>query len=126
MPVDSFFYDRMISGYAVHHEIAGKEPMLEFYHRMIREGKKPSWFVLEEMVRALEARGERNLLLQIIDDVRRWVKEGGGEMMVGRRERGQGKFWDFILSTGLLRDEDVRLRDLWNQQRQAGTVLGVE
>lgn len=122
--LDSLFYDRMIEGYASHHQDLGTRPMLDFIERMTAQGKQPSWRALELAARALAERREWNRLLQIVDDVRRWVKEGRGEMHVGGRDYGERGFWDFVVGTGLLRDEGVTSDQLSSQQGRGKVIRG--
>ncbi|KAK3696500.1 hypothetical protein LTR37_017918 [Vermiconidia calcicola] len=99
----SVFYDRMIEGYAANHDSTGTAPMLSFLSRMESEGKKPSWRALECVARALAEAREWERLAQIVDTLRRRMREAG----VGGTTFGQRGFWEFVISTGLLRHEGI-------------------
>ncbi|KAK3699793.1 hypothetical protein LTR37_016302 [Vermiconidia calcicola] len=99
----SVFYDRMIEGYAANHDSTGTAPMLSFLSRMESEGKKPSWRALECVARALAEAREWERLAQIVDALRRRMREAG----VGGTTFGQRGFWEFVISTGLLRHEGI-------------------
>lgn len=113
--LDDLFYDRMVEGYASHHRSVGAEPMLQFLALMGKAGRKASWRSLELVARALADRGDWSTLAGIVDDVRGWQRQAGdGEVGdrggihgAGQREYGQTAFWEFILETGLLREEGV-------------------
>jgi len=123
--LDSYFFDRMIEGYATHHWIVGTEPMLRYLNSMTDTGKKPSWRALDLVARALADRQDWNRLLQIVDHARRMMRdESEGEYMVGGQKRyGQIGFWHFIISTGLLEQEGIRTVDQIMGDRGEGGVL---
>lgn len=103
--LDTIFYDRMVEAYAHHHAHVGVAPMMQFLGRMSREGKRPSWPMLEAVARALTERNEFGRLHGLVADIR----ESKGLVRVGVKGLvGQNEFWDFILSTGILDSEGVR------------------
>lgn len=103
--MDVIFYDRMVESYAEHHWHAGIGPALNFLQRMSKVGKRPGWPALEMVARALAERNDWDRLAEIVHDVRK--REG--LISAGMRGMtGQRSFWEFVLSTGLLRDEGVR------------------
>lgn len=102
--LDTIFYDRMVESYARHHMEVGLQPMLQFLDRMSKEGKRPSWRALELVARALNDRAEWARLAKLVDD----VKETKGSVRLGARGLvGQNEFWRFVISTGVLRDEEI-------------------
>ena len=102
--LDNQFYDRMVEGYATHHAFVGTAQMLSFLSRMEAEGKKPSWRALESAARALAEAREWESLAQIVDGVRRRLRKDG----IGGTTTGQMNFWQFVISTGLLKHEGIR------------------
>ncbi|KAF2773946.1 hypothetical protein EJ03DRAFT_347341 [Teratosphaeria nubilosa] len=107
--LDSIFYDRAIEMYARYHTVLGStQPMMRFLGRMLREQRRPSWRAMECAVRALAERKEWTRFQEMVDEARSWIKDGDQEIVVGARNFGQRDFWQFVLSTGVLRDEGIR------------------
>jgi pentatricopeptide repeat protein len=106
--LDSLFYDRMIEGYAVHHQtLGGVEPMLHFLQRMRQEKKRPSWRALTSAAQALAQRQDWYRLTEIVDEARQWIKEDEGQLIVGKQSFFQRDFWEFVVRTGILRNEGI-------------------
>ncbi|KAK4948298.1 Protein BZZ1 [Elasticomyces elasticus] len=110
--LDGVFYDRMLEGYATyHHVLNSTQEVQALLARMRDEGRRPSWVALERVARALADRGEWGVLLGIVDEARAWVREEDGgrkvEMLTGDRTYGQESFWQFVVDTGLLREEGI-------------------
>ncbi|KAK5703887.1 Protein BZZ1 [Elasticomyces elasticus] len=110
--LDGVFYDRMLEGYATYHHILNSTQEVQaLLARMRDEGRRPSWVALERVARALADRGEWGVLLGIVDEARAWVREEDGgrkvEMLTGDRTYGQESFWQFVVDTGLLREEGI-------------------
>ncbi|KAK3644408.1 hypothetical protein LTR56_009660 [Elasticomyces elasticus] len=110
--LDGVFYDRMLEGYATyHHNLNSTQEVQALLARMRDEGRRPSWVALERVARALADRGEWGVLLGIVDEARAWVREEDGgrkvEMLTGDRTYGQESFWQFVVDTGLLREEGI-------------------
>lgn len=102
--LDSRFFDRVIKNYARHHEIVGTEKALSFLDLMDREGKRPSWGTLEIVARMLVETEQWGRLAQMVDRTRRRTREVAG---LGENTPHEWKFWSFVISTGLLREEGV-------------------
>ncbi|KAK5685056.1 hypothetical protein LTS10_003131 [Elasticomyces elasticus] len=110
--LDGVFYDRMLEGYATyHHVLNSTQEVQALLARMRDEGRRPSWVALERVARALADRGEWGVLLGIVDEARAWIREEDGgrkvEMLTGDRTYGQESFWQFVVDTGLLREEGI-------------------
>ncbi|KAK5708558.1 Protein BZZ1 [Elasticomyces elasticus] len=110
--LDGVFYDRMLEGYATYHHVMNSTQEVQaLLARMRDEGRRPSWVALERVARALADRGEWGVLLGIVDEARAWVREEDGgrrvEMLTGDRTYGQESFWQFVVDTGLLREEGI-------------------
>jgi pentatricopeptide repeat protein len=103
--LDSKFFDLVIKGYAPHHTTVGTEKILSFLDRMDKEGKRPSWSALEATARALAETSEWARLAQIVDRTRRRLREERG-IDTGA---GQWSFWQFIISTGMLKHERITM-----------------
>lgn len=103
MVLGSQFYDRMIEGYAVHHKAVGMSPMMYFLAEMERRGQKPSWLARTAIARALAERRDWDRLLQMVSSVRQTLRAEN----VGGTTTGQHDFWQFVVSTGLLRGEGI-------------------
>lgn len=103
MILGSQFYDRMIEGYASHHKQAGIAPMMSFLSEMESRGQKPSWRARTSIARALAERGDWDRLLQMVSSVRANLRSE----KVGGTTSGQHDFWQFVISTGLLKDEGI-------------------
>lgn len=103
--LDSKFFDLVIKGYAPHHQTIGIEKILSFLERTDKEGKRTSWSALEATARALAERTEWARLAQIVDRARRRVREERGT------DPGTGgwSFWQFVISTGILRHEGITM-----------------
>ena len=103
--LDAKFFDLVIKGYAPHHSAVGTEKILAFLDRMDKEGKKPGWSALEALARALAETRQWARLAQIVDRTRRRLREERGI------ESGQGQwaFWQFVISTGMLRHERITM-----------------
>ncbi|KAK3072508.1 hypothetical protein LTR53_006690 [Teratosphaeriaceae sp. CCFEE 6253] len=128
--LDSIFYDRMLEGYAKHHRaVDGTRQLRRLLDRMRKESRRPSWTALELVARALADRGEWDFLLAVVDEARSWVKEEGhgkrgeAEMLVGKRAFGQRDFWQFVVQTGLLRDEGVTSPDQMMREKTGQTPI---
>ena len=132
-PLDSVFYDRMLEGYAQNHAAAGgTQHVRALLDRMRKEGRRPSWIALENVARAMAERGEWDALLGVVDEARAWLKEDRSglqspdqaEMVVGGRSYGQRGFWEFIVETGLLRDEGItRPEQLMRERTGQGPMV---
>ncbi|KAL1587868.1 hypothetical protein WHR41_03692 [Cladosporium halotolerans] len=104
VPLDTIFYERMVEGYARHHSQVGLGPVFRFLEVMSRQGKRPSWQMLETVARAFAECGEWARLRGLVDDVR----ESKGLLRVGVRGlSGQNEFWRYIIGTGVLDDEHI-------------------
>lgn len=118
--LDSVFYDRMIEGYAKHHNIVGIQPALDFLKRARHVGHKPGWGALQMTARMLAARADWNRLRALTDEVRAALRESHG----GGWHHGQKDFWHFILETGILRDQGItRLDQVLPRDRQESPLL---
>ena len=102
--LDSRFYDRMLEGYARHYQAVGIAPMLHFLSRMDSEGKKASWAALGAVARALADARDWERLSDLVDRVRKSLKDTALNEVQRWKERD---FWEFIISTGILRDEGI-------------------
>ena len=122
--IDTIFYDRMIEGLAEAATTAkltsgpsssssspaasiGIEPALTFLRRAESEGKKPGWRALENVARMLATHGEVALLRALVADVRARLASSRG----ATQHKGQREFWDFVVSTGILREEGIVRRE---------------
>ncbi|CAK3801945.1 Hypothetical predicted protein [Lecanosticta acicola] len=120
--VDSIFYDRMIEGYALHHRIVGMRPALEFLKTARYAGQKPGWKALEAISRALAERGQWDRLRALVDDVRTSLREARG----GTQSFMQNHFWDFIIETGILREEGITRPEDLERMPGPSPLLAVE
>jgi pentatricopeptide repeat protein len=103
--LDSKFFDLVIKGYAPHHATVGTEKILGFLGKMGDEGKRPSWSALEAVARALAEASQWPRLAQIVDKTRRRLRDEKG-IDTGP---GQWSFWQFVISTGILRHERITM-----------------
>lgn len=95
-PLDVIFFDRMLEGYARHGDVGRAMTMLT---RMSKEGKRPGWLALTEVVRCLAAKDEWDRLVQIVLDCKRQE----GLLSVGMRgAKGQAEFIRLIEDLGVL------------------------
>ena len=112
--LDGIFHDRMIEGYAAHASTIGTQPLISSLDRMSAENKRPSWQALLHAARALADAGQWDRMLKIVDEARMWLKEEQGkrtEVVTGPRAWGQREFWQFVIDTGLLREERITRPD---------------
>ncbi|EMC92296.1 hypothetical protein BAUCODRAFT_151710 [Baudoinia panamericana UAMH 10762] len=109
LAVDDVLYDRMIEGYAQHHQAVGIQPVLHFLDRMKNQHRRPSWRAMECAARALAERGMWDRLTRLVADAKQELQEGSeSQLLVGKRNYGQASFWQYVIDLGLLRDESVR------------------
>lgn len=99
-PLDPIFYDRMVEGYALHHETVGMKPAMDFLARMSEKGMKPGFGALEAVARMLAQREEWVVLGRLVGEVRKRGRSG----VVHQRQR---EFWEFVVGTGILREEGI-------------------
>jgi hypothetical protein len=103
--LDSKFFDLVIKAYAPHHATVGTEKILAFLGKMDDEGKRASWSALEAVARALAETSQWPRLAQIVDRTRRRLRDEKG-IDTGP---GQWSFWQFVISTGMLRHERITM-----------------
>ena len=101
--LDSKFFDLVIKGYAPYHATVGLEKLLSVLDRMEKDGKSPSWAALEATARALAERREWARMAQVVDRARRRLRDERGI----DNGPGQWSFWQFVISTGMLRHERI-------------------
>lgn len=102
--VDAIFYDRLVEGYAQHHNHVGSTaPVMRFLERMTSEGKNPSWRALRAAAQCLADRGEWDNLKRLVSDVRARLQTSN----MNNIRFGQEHFWRFILETGILQGEGI-------------------
>ncbi|KAK3671343.1 hypothetical protein LTR78_008803 [Recurvomyces mirabilis] len=108
-PVDAIFYDRVIEAYATYSRSPGSTKELTYFlNHMRSRGLRPGWRALELASRALAESGEWGRVMDLVDLARRGAGSGGeGGFLVGQRNFGARGFWEFVVGTGLLREEGV-------------------
>lgn len=101
--LDPIFFDRMVEGYALHHEIVGMKPAMDFLARMSERGMKPGFGALEAVARMLAQRGEWSVMKRLVQEVRK--RDPGRRGVMYQKQRG---FWEFVVGTGVLAEEGIR------------------
>ena len=117
--IDTIFYDRMIEGYAQNHHLVGIRPMETFLNRCRDSGKKPGWKALENVARVYAERQMWQKMRTLVDEARIAMRDQTGRLS----KHGEREFWDYVHSTGLLREEGYVTRQDFKKDRPVGSPL---
>lgn len=117
--IDGIFYDRMIEWYARYHHLVGVQPMEKFLTLSRASSKKPGWKALESVARVYAARHMWDKMRNLVDAATIDMRDQQGRIS----KTGERQFWDFVHSTGLLRQEGYLSRDDFNRDRPVGSPL---
>ncbi|KAF2396354.1 hypothetical protein EJ06DRAFT_534081 [Trichodelitschia bisporula] len=97
---DSMFYDRMIEGYS---RVGDVGNAMAFLGRMSREGRRPAWPALTDVVRALVEAGQRVRAQELVRDIAAsdgMLKDGVRDASFRTRSH-QDYFWNMVRDMGL-------------------------
>lgn len=103
--VDSIFYDRMVEGYASNHRYVGLQPAINFLKRQRHAGMRTGWKALEALARAYAECKKWTRLKLLVREVRHSTRDARSFKF------GQANFWDFILETGILRQQGIFVKE---------------
>lgn len=114
--VDSVFYDRMVEGYASNHRYVGLQPAINFLKRQRHAGMRTGWRALEALARAYAECKKWTRLKLLVREVRHSTRDSKS----GQFKFGQASFWDFILRTGILREQGITHTEQLMNERNWG------